>query len=370
MDVSLTYENVFGILDAARKYMVDDLDLYCRQWIAASARCPEGALGLYGGASAAHWPDWAMALFGRVESFGAAALVSPALQLLTFEAFTFLLGSQNMFVPSEGHFFEASRRWANSAAARGEDPAAAWQRVVEAEVVRFHLMEPKQFAQEVVIPGLLSEEKALSVFVTVSIGNGSPREMGLIGKLRGVLSGVLAENAAVQIERLVELCFEQGYARALAHCLVETALADHQHCSEWVSMWHELWGALRGAGLRDECVRATVDYCQNLFEDGPAPDSLVGVWTCPTDTLGLVRILCRLNHLRNMAVLPLIRVLEVLVAKAEDGQRASCAPAESARELVAHLDVVAARYGQQGALSFLPKLRGRLAEAVIGVSSP
>ncbi|CAE8600704.1 unnamed protein product [Polarella glacialis] len=124
-------------------------------------------------------------------------------------------------------------------------------------------------------------------------------------------------------------------------------------------MWNELWGALRAAGLRDECMRATVDYCQMLFEEEPAPDSLVGVWTCPSDTLGLVRILCKLNDCRKLAVLPLIKVLEALVSKAEESAF-TCDPTRSAKDLGEHLDKVASRCGHLTALLSLPSLQSRL----------
>ena len=62
MDVTLTWDTVFGILDAARKYMVEDyrarlqtfhrplavsedLELQCRRWVALEAREAAGAVG-------------------------------------------------------------------------------------------------------------------------------------------------------------------------------------------------------------------------------------------------------------------------------------------------------------------------------------
>lgn len=128
-------------------------------------------------------------------------------------------------------------------------------------------------------------------------------------------------------------------------------------------MWTELWGALRAAGLRDECVRATVDYCQNLFEEEPSPENLVGVWICPHDTLGLVRVLCNLNDSRKLAVLPLMKVLEALVRKAEESAPqggTTCDPATAARELAAHLEKIRLRSGHLMALQSLPSLQQRL----------
>jgi hypothetical protein len=280
--------------------------------------------------------------------------------MLPFEAFATLLGSRDFCVDSEEQCFEAAKAWANAADRRDEDPEVAWRRIVDAEVVRWHLLVPMVFAQKVVMPGLLSKEEALHVFMTTALGHGSQRKVSLLGRLRAVLCGVVAEEALGKIEALVELCGEDGFPRALAQCLVEKALADYEHCSEWVSMWNELWGALRVAGLRDECVRATVDHCQNLFEEEPPPDSLVGVWTCPQDTLGLVRILCKLNDTKKLAVLPLIKVVEVLLVDSEEGSRASCAPAEAAAEVVGHLDEVATRGGHYVCLQALPALRERL----------
>lgn len=199
-----------------------------------------------------------------------------------------------------------------------------------------------------------------------ALGRGVPRQVSLLGRLRAVLCGARAEESLGKIEALVELCGEEGYPRALAQCLVERTLADYEHCSEWVSMWNELWGALRVAGLRDECVRATVDHCQNLFEEEAAPDSLVGVWTCPQDTLGLVRILCKLNDNRKLAVLPLIKVLEVLLQHSAEGMRDRCAPTEAAAELVSHLDEVAAKCGHLAALQSLPALTERLKDVSEG----
>eukprot|EP00438_Fugacium_kawagutii_P026584 Skav236411 [mRNA] locus=scaffold4178:11367:23314:+ [translate_table: standard] len=141
------------------------------------------------------------------------------------------------------------------------------------------------------------------------------------------------------------------------------ALADYEHCSEWVNMWTELWGALRAAGLRDECVRATVDYCQNLFEEEPSPENLIGVWICPHDTLGLVRVLCSLNDSRKLAVLPLMKVLEALVRKAEESALpggSTCDPAAAARELATHLEKIRTRSGHLMALQSLPSLQQRL----------
>jgi hypothetical protein len=280
--------------------------------------------------------------------------------MLPFEAFANLLGSRDFCCDSEEQCLEAAKAWANAADRRDEDPEVAWRRIVDAEVVRWHLLVPMVFAQKVVMPSLLSKEEALHVFMTTALGHGSQRKVSLLGRLRAVLCGVVAEEALGKIEALVELCGEDGFPRALAQCLVEKALADYEHCSEWVSMWNELWGALRVAGLRDECVRATVDHCQNLFEEEPPPDSLVGVWTCPQDTLGLVRILCKLNDTKKLAVLPLIKVVEVLLVDAEEGSRASCAPAEAAAEVVGHLDEVATRGGHYVCLQALPALRERL----------
>lgn len=360
MDVVLTYGIVFDVLNVARKYMVEDLELLCREWVAEAARTADGALGLYAAAAGSSLV-WASALFDRVESYCTATLESQLVANLPFDALTRLLSSEDLFVQDEAYVLKACRFWANSAATRGEDPATAWRRVADAEIIRFHLLESRMFAEELVIPGLLSQEHALKVFLAKAVENGSPREASLVSRLRGVMYGIKADDATSMIEALVELRNEDGYPRALSHCLVEGALGDSQHCSEWVSMWNELWGALRGSGLRDECVRATVDYCQCLFEDEPEPDSLVGVWTCPIDTVGLVRILCKLNDIRKLAVLPLIKVLEVLLARAEDGSRAVCGPAEAAQELVSHLDGVAVRCGHLTALHDLPFLRCRLA---------
>eukprot|EP00747_Dinoflagellata_sp_TGD_P179492 gnl/TRDRNA2_/TRDRNA2_30371_c0_seq1.p1 gnl/TRDRNA2_/TRDRNA2_30371_c0~~gnl/TRDRNA2_/TRDRNA2_30371_c0_seq1.p1 ORF type:complete len:479 (+),score=93.36 gnl/TRDRNA2_/TRDRNA2_30371_c0_seq1:82-1518(+) len=365
VDVLLTCETVFGVLEAARKYMVEDLELHCRRWIAAKSRSPDGAIGLY--ASAAEgWPDWACRLQGRVESLGTAVLVSPTLHQLSFDALATLLGSPDFSATSEVDIFEAAKAWADAADRRDEDPAAAWQQVVDGEVVRWHNMDMRFFAEHVVIPALLTQERALAVFLSISLGNALPREASLLGRLRGVLCGACAEEAPSRIKALVELCAEDGYPRALAQSLVERTLADHACCGEWVEMWSELWGALRVAGFCDECVRATVDYCQNLFEDDPAPDSLVGVWICPSDTLGLVRILCKLNDHRKLAVLPLIKVLEVLVSRAEEGTHLVCAPEVAARALVLHLDEVAARQVHLVALQNLPALRTRLSAVCVG----
>lgn len=359
-DVELQCENVFGVLDAARKYMVEDLEQHCVRWIARTAREPDGAVALYAVTASASTTVWMNALSGRIQSFGASCLASPNLLLLPFETLADLLASPDFCAASEEQCFEAAKAWANAAEKRGDDPEAAWRRIVEHEVVRWHLMEPRTFAETVVIPGLLTQEESLAVFMSSALGRGSPRQVSLLGRLRAVLCGVRAEDALSKIEALVELCGEDTYPRSVAQCLVEKALADHEHCSEWVSMWSELWGALRVAGLRDECVRATVDHCQNMFEEDAAPDSLVGVWICPHDTLGLVRCLCKLNDNRKLAVLPLIKVLEVLLGHAEEGSRSLCAPTEAAAELVSHLDEVAAKCGHLVALQSLPALRERL----------
>jgi len=360
--VELTCESVFGVLDAARKYIMEDLEQHCVRWIALTARSADGAVALYAVAAMCSSSVWMNALAGRTESFGAACLASSSLPYLPFEALDALLASPDFCASSEEQVFEAAKAWANAAEKHGEDPETAWRHTVEHEVVRWHLMEPCVFAEKVVVPGLLTQEEALAVFMQAALGRGQPRKVSLLGRLRSVLCGVRAEDALGKIEALVELCGEDGYPRALAHCLVERALADYEHCSEWVSMWNELWGALRVAGLRDECVRATVDHCQNLFEEEAAPDSLVGVWTCPHDTLGLVRILCKLNDNRKLAVLPLMKVLEVLIAHAEEGSRTLCSPTEAAAELVSHLDEVAAKCGHLVALQSLPALRDRLEE--------
>lgn len=371
MDVTLTYETVFGVIDAARKYMVEDLELYSRRWVASSARTVDGALGLYACAASGRWHNWANALVGRVEFFGLAQLsMSSSLPLLPFEAFLALLSSPDLGVPDETYVFEAAKAWVDGSHKRGEEPSEGWNHIVEAQLINFHLLEPRFFAEKVVLPGLISQEQALVVFVDSSLGRGKKREVSLVAELRRILANVHPEDAVSLIEPLVELRFRDGYPRALGPCLVERALADSEHCSEWVSMWMELWGALRVDGLRDDSIRATVDYCQNLFEEVPGPDGLVGVWTCPSDTLGLVRILCRLNDFRKLAVLPLIKVLEDLILKAEESSYACCGPAEAATELVAHLNQVASRLGHLSALQLLPSLRERLEKLQVKSDSP
>lgn len=359
MDVSLSCEIVFGVLDASRKYMVEDLMLHCQQWIAGKSRTPDGCIHLLSVATSDS-SMWVSALAGRAESFGAKVLASPMLSMLPFEALANLLGSADFAAPNETVIFEACKAWANAASKRGETEHAAWQQIVEHEVVRFHLLSPRYFAENVVMASLIPQEKALEVFMTNARETGSTRKVSTLGKLRSVFIDVTAEDATACIERLVEISDQDGYPKAVAQCLVEKALMDHDHCSEWVSMWNELWGALRVAGLRDECVRATIDHCQNLFEEDAAPDSLVGVWTCPDDTLGLVRILCKLNDSRKLAVLPLIKVLEVLIAHAEDGKHALCDPSSAARELVAQLNEVSKKCGHLVALQSLPDLVRRL----------
>jgi hypothetical protein len=363
VDIEINCTNVFAVLEAARKYMVEDLEQYCSRWIASTARSADGCVALCASAAANGQTLFLSAVTGRAESFGQACLASENLPLLPFDALAALLGSPDFCVAREEQCFEAAKAWANAAERRDEDPEAAWRLIVDEEVVRWHLMEPRIFAERVVMPGLLSKEEALKVFMDGALGHGAQRKKSLLGRLRAILCDVPVEEALGKIEELVELCGEEGYPQALAQCLVGKTLAEHEHCSEWVAMWNELWGALRVAGLRDECVRATVDYCQNLFEEEPPPDSLVGVWTCPSDTLGLVRILCKLNDTRKLAVLPLIKVLEQLLSLAEEGSKQFCAPAEAAAEVVSHLDEVAAKLGHLVCMQSLPALRERLRTA-------
>lgn len=358
-DVELNCENVFGVLEAARKYMVEDLETHCMRWIASVARKADGCVALYAVAATLSNSMWMEALVSRLESFGETALASVELVHLPFHALSELLASPNFSARDEEQCFRAAKAWANGARKREEDPEVAWHQVVESEIVRWHLMDQRVFAEWVVMPGLLTKEEALNVFMDAALRRGAPRQVSLFGRLRAVLCGVSADDAYSRIEALVQPCREDDYPRVLADCLVERALADYEHCGEWVSMWKELWGALIVHDVRDACVRATVDHCQNLFEEDPVPDSLVGVWTCPQDTLGLVRILCKLNENKRLAVLPLIKVLETLLTSAEDGTRRSCAPHEAAAELVSHLEEVARKYGHLVALQRLPALSER-----------
>lgn len=362
MDAELTCDVVFDVLALARKYMVEDLEIHSHRWLAAKGRRLDGALELLA-AAAGEGGGAAACILGRVESFGTAgALSSSALHLLPLEALCMLLSSQDFCPPSEESVFDAVKGWADAAAERGEDPMDAWKAAVDARVVRFGLMEQRAFAERVVKPGLIPQEDALAVFVDMSMGTVAPsREVSLLGRLRSIVCGVDAEDAFSQIEALVELCDEPGYAVALAHCLVERAVLDSDQTSEWVSMWGELWGALRVSGMRDACVRAVVDRCQNLFENQPTENSMFNVWVCPKDTLGLVRILRKLNDQRNLAVLPLVKVLENLIVCAEEGRYQSCSPAEVARDLVKHLEEVAMRNPHITSLQELPPLRRRLA---------
>mmetsp|Transcript_19361 Transcript_19361/g.35074 ORF Transcript_19361/g.35074 Transcript_19361/m.35074 type:complete len:484 (-) Transcript_19361:80-1531(-) len=363
-DICLTPDNVFGVLEVARKYMLEDLELDAKRWISTTARTPEGVASLLA-IAAVSFPSWFPALAARVESFGPIVLTSEAMHTVPFDTFVTLLNSANIHISSEVHVFEAAKAWADAAPKRGEDPVAAWKQIVEAQVVRFHQMELKDFAERVVIPQLLPRDDCLDVYLMVSLSTGQPRQVSLLGRLRGVLVGVAAEDSHDHIEKLVELGINQeGYPRALAQCLVERALLEHDNVCEWVGMWNELWGALRVAGLRDECIRATVDHCQNLFEDEPPQaDSLVGVWVCPKDTLGLVRVLCKLNDFKKLAVLPLIKVLEVLVEKTEGGRVQICHPSAAAWELTGYLEEVHSRCGHLQALQSLPALRQRLITA-------
>ncbi|CAJ1373795.1 unnamed protein product [Effrenium voratum] len=365
MDVSLSCDTIFGVLDAARKYMVEDLELTCRRWLALEARSSSGAVGLFCAAVAGQWIPWSQALRSRVESFGATALAaSPkAIGHLPADAFMSLLSSEDLCVEREEEVFEAVQAWADAANDRGEDPAAAWQKIAEADVIHFHLLEPRFFTERVVLLGRLTQEQSLSVFVSRAMGDCPARQASLLARLQLILRDCSYEDATSIIDSIIDLRHEDTYPRTLAHCLVQKALADYEHCSEWVSMWTELWGALRAAGLRDECVRATVDYCQNLFEEEPSLENLVGVWICPYDTLGLVRVLCKLNDSRKLAVLPLMKVLEALVRKAEESAPqggSTCCPAAAARELATHLEKIRSRSGHLVALQSLPSLQQRL----------
>eukprot|EP00913_Durusdinium_trenchii_P017112 g16094.t1 len=402
MDVTLSSDTIFGVLDAARKYM--DLELTCRRWIALEARSATGAVGLFCAAVAGQWIPWSQALRARVESFGAAALAAcpEAISRLPADAFIRAppksgggrrLVWQDLSVAKEEEIFDAVQGWAAAASERSEelrdaggsrlpDPAAAWQRIAEADVILFHLLDPRFFAEKVVLLGRLTQdrffsfkgEQSLSVFVSRAMGDCPARPSSLLARLqlilrdcsyeeRRLLGAEASDDTTSIIDSIIELRHEDTYPRTLAHCLVQKALADYEHCSEWVSMWTELWGALRAAGLRDECVRATVDYCQNLFEEEPSPENLVGVWICPHDTLGLVRVLCNLNDSRKLAVLPLMKVLEALVRKAEESAPqggTTCDPATAARELAAHLEKIRLRSGHLMALQSLPSLQQRL----------
>eukprot|EP00927_Polykrikos_kofoidii_P047510 TRINITY_DN41708_c0_g1_i1.p1 TRINITY_DN41708_c0_g1~~TRINITY_DN41708_c0_g1_i1.p1 ORF type:complete len:484 (-),score=87.02 TRINITY_DN41708_c0_g1_i1:493-1872(-) len=360
MDVVLISEVVFDVLILARKYMVEDLEVHCQRWIAATGRTMNGALEIFAAATNAGWsPE---CIFGRVESFGtASALRSPALKLLPIEAFAKIVNCPDCAPASEEDVFNAVKGWADAAAERGETPAESWKAAVDAGIIKFNLLDQRFLAERVVMPGLLSKEHALSVFVDMSMGCQQPRETSLLGRLRAILSGVEAEDAFAQIEPLVALCAEEGYAAALAHCLVERAVIDNEKTSEWVSMWSELWGALRVSRMRDACVRAVVDRCQNLFENQPSENCVFNVWVCPRDTLSLVRILRKLNDMRNLAVLPLVKVLEALIESAEEGTHQSCAPADVAKDLAGHLTEVAQRSPMLSSLQELPSLRRRIA---------
>jgi len=365
MDVTLSCDTVFGVLDAARKYMVEDLELTCRRWIALEARGHDGAVGLFCAAVAGQWISWSQALRARVESFGAAALAAcpEAIGHLPADAFMSVLTSEDLSVEKEEEIFETVEAWAAAANERGEDPVAAWQSIAEADVILFHLLEPRFFAEKVVLPSRLTQEQSLNVFVTKAMGNCVARHSSLLARLQLILRDCSYEDATSIIDKIIDLRHEETYPRTLAHCLVQKALADYENCSEWVNMWTELWGALRAAGLRDECVRATVDYCQNLFEEEPSPENLVGVWICPHDTLGLVRVLCNLNDSRKLAVLPLMKVLEALVRKAEESAPqggTTCDPATAAKELATHLEKIRTRSGHLVALQSLPSLQQKL----------
>ncbi|CAE7512724.1 btbd6a [Symbiodinium necroappetens] len=370
MDVTLTWDTVFGILDAARKYMVEDLELQCRRWVALEAREAAGAVGLFSAAAAGQWFQWSQALRSRVESFGAAALAAcpEATRQLPTDTFMTLLTSEDLCVEKEEEVFEAVQAWAAAANERGEDPAAVWQKMAESDVIHFPLLDVRFFAENVVLQNRLTQEQSLVVFVSKAMGSYPARQASLLARLQLILRDCSAEDATSIIDTILELRQENTYPQTLAHCLVQKALADYEHCSEWVSMWTELWGALRAEGLRDECVRATVDYCQNLFEEDPSPENLIGVWICPYDTLGLVRVLCKLNDSRKLAVLPLIKVLEALVRKAEESAPqggCTCDPVSAATELAAHLDKIRSRNGHLTALQNLRSLQQRL-EAMSG----
>ncbi|CAK9066353.1 unnamed protein product [Durusdinium trenchii] len=362
MDVTLSSDTIFGVLDAARKYMVEDLELTCRRWIALEARSATGAVGLFCAAVAGQWIPWSQALRARVESFGAAALAAcpEAISRLPADAFMSLLTSEDLSVAKEEEIFDAVQGWAAAASERSEELRDARERgnCKEGTAATDELPDIPFFAEKVVLPqtwlGRLTQDRFFSFkgvrehVCSETVEKGA-KPVGVCvqsdGRLPGsaikptgkapepcsqsnrlqlilrdcsyeerrLLGAEASDDTTSIIDSIIELRHEDTYPRTLAHCLVQKALADYEHCSEWVSMWTELWGALRAAGLRDECVRATVDYCQNLFEEEPSPENLVGVWICPHDTLGLVRVLCNLNDSRKLAVLPLMKVLEALV---------------------------------------------------------
>ncbi|CAE7565352.1 BTBD3 [Symbiodinium pilosum] len=294
MDVTLTWDTVFGILDAARKYMVEDLELQCRRWVASEARAAAGAVGLFSAAAAGQWFQWSQALRSRVESFGAAALAEcpEAVRQLPTDTFMELLTSEDLCVAKEEEVFEAVKAGTQCAdECIPQDPAAVWQKIAESDVIHFPLLDIRSKASAYLSPKLwvaIRLDKRLKAF-----------EMNVPGPW--------------------------------------TVMSFH--------------------------VLATTAESQNLFEEDPSPENLIGVWICPHDTLGLVRVLCKLNDSRKLAVLPLIKVLEALVRKAEESATpggCTCDPVSAATELAAHLDKIRSRNGHLTALQNLRSLQQRL----------
>uniref|UniRef100_A0A7S2IN10 Uncharacterized protein n=1 Tax=Zooxanthella nutricula TaxID=1333877 RepID=A0A7S2IN10_9DINO len=250
--------------------------------------------------------------------------------------------------------FAAAAAWAEAAEQRNEDIAGAWRQIAKSGVVPFHLVDPRAFAERVVVPGLISNEQALSVFVTIALGNGPARPRNMLDEIRTIVNkGRLTslEDAGSCAEALFNVREKSNgwdFEFCAKQALLEKALRGVEHVG-FVGTVQKLFA---GKGRGKIPIREDL---KNLVRTKPSLERFVGVWHCPVETLEFARaVAASCNHIHFDRA---VEFSKECLHCAEDGQYLQCEPIAAAEVLVRHLQKRAA------SLPCLPGLLARLAAA-------
>uniref|UniRef100_A0A7S2ILD9 Uncharacterized protein n=1 Tax=Zooxanthella nutricula TaxID=1333877 RepID=A0A7S2ILD9_9DINO len=250
--------------------------------------------------------------------------------------------------------FAAAAAWAEAAEQRNEDIAGAWRQIAKSGVVPFHLVDPRAFAERVVVPGLISNEQALSVFVTIALGNGPARPRNMLDEIRTIVNkGRLTslEDAGSCAEALFNLWGNSDGGDF--ECFAKRALCEKARRGvEHVRFVVEVKKRFVEKGGPSFTVK---HHLEDLIRKKPSLERLVGVWHCPVETLEFARaVAASCNHIHFDRA---VEFSKECLHCAEDGQYLQCEPIAAAEVLVRHLQKRAA------SLPCLPGLLARLAAA-------
>lgn len=163
----LTLDNALGVLYLAEKYMVPVLAAKCIKFVESSLN-PENALTVLCHARFLGKDELQERCWEMIDTYTTQVIESEAFPELDIETLT-LLVQRNTISTKEIQMFKAVNSWSeNECFRRAIEANAENKRLVASQAmkfIRFPLMSPLEFADEVARSGLLSYEETTNVFL-------------------------------------------------------------------------------------------------------------------------------------------------------------------------------------------------------------